>query len=361
MKIDSTLKNYIPKISDEEYAQLEKNLLENGCREPLVTWNNILLDGHNRYKICTKHDLKFKTVTVKLANKNAAFAWMIRNQFGRRNISLYDRGCLALLLKPLVEKEAAARMKSGKKADPKDNCPEGQARDIVAKEAGMSGKTLERIEYIENNAPQEIKAALKARDITINKSYTATRRYVQEKENQKKVKRKPRRIDGKYDVIVIDPPWPMEKIERDDRPNQSSSLDYPTMTEAQLQDLKIPHSKDCHLFVWTTHKFLPMALRLLPSWGFKYVLAFVWHKPNGYQPFGLPKYNCEFALYCRLGSPKFVDLKAFNTCFNAPQGSHSEKPSFFYEMIARVTDGRRLDMFSRRKIDGFDAWGNESL
>lgn len=163
---------------------------------------------------------------------------------------------------------------------------------------------------------------------------------------------------GKFDVIVIDPPWPMEKILREVHPEQVT-MDYPTMQESELEDIKIPSSKDCHLWLWTTHKFMPMAFRLAAGWGLKYVCTFVWHKPGGFQPFNLPQYNCEFALYCRRGSPEFTTTKDFPVCFNAPRGKHSEKPEKFYDMVSRVTSGKRLDMFARRKIKGFSSWGNE--
>jgi len=165
--------------------------------------------------------------------------------------------------------------------------------------------------------------------------------------------------EGKYDVVVVDPPWPMEKIERDVRPNQHA-FDYPTMNENELSELKIPASEDCHLFLWTTQRFLPMALRLAEHWGFRYVCLFTWHKPGGYQPFGLPQYNSEFVVYARKGTPKFIDTKDFMTCFSAPRGTHSEKPESFYQTIARTTgDCRRIDMFARRQIPNFTAWGNE--
>ncbi len=172
-------------------------------------------------------------------------------------------------------------------------------------------------------------------------------------------KRKAKVLAGLFDVIVIDPPWPMVKIERDVAPNQVD-FDYPTMDEKELTEIKVPCADNCHVWLWTTHKHLPMAFRLLEAWGLKYVCTFVWHKAGGFQPFGLPQYNCEFAIYARRGTPSFLDLKNFMVCFDAPRGAHSEKPEAFYDVLRRVTGGRRLDMFNRRQIVGFEGWGNEA-
>ena len=132
------------------------------------------------------------------------------------------------------------------------------------------------------------------------------------------------------------------------------------MTEEELQELTIPMAENCHVWLWTTHRFITAAFRLLEHWNLKYVCTFVWHKPGGFQPFGLPQYNCEFALYARWGVPIFADTKDFPTCFNAPRGKHSEKPDVFFEMVKRVAPGQRISMFERKDRDGFVSWGNEA-
>src|SRR5271166_1252087 len=166
-----------------------------------------------------------------------------------------------------------------------------------------------------------------------------------------------------YETIVVDPPWPMVKIERDVRPNQVG-FDYPTMSLEELSNFSSTLNKmaadNCHLFMWTTQKHLPTALNLVDHYGFHYVLAMVWHKAGGYQPTGLPQYNCEFIVYARKGTPKFVTTQGFFCCLNGARREHSRKPDEFYDMIRLVTRGPRIDIFSREPRDGFDQYGNET-
>jgi N6-adenosine-specific RNA methylase IME4 len=169
---------------------------------------------------------------------------------------------------------------------------------------------------------------------------------------------------GPFDVVVIDPPWPMQKIDRDDRPNQDA-FDYPVMTIDELatfwpEKIAANTTENVHAFVWTTQKYLPAALELLEKWDLRYVLTMVWHKPGGFQPVGLPQYNAEFIIYARKGSPPFIDTTAFDVCNSWDRREHSRKPAEFYELIKRVTGGSRLDVFAREAHDGFAQYGNET-
>lgn len=166
---------------------------------------------------------------------------------------------------------------------------------------------------------------------------------------------------GKYRTIVIDPPWPVEKIEREVSPNQFE-MDYATMTLETIAALPVTSlvaAEGTHLYLWTTPRFLPAAFDLLIRWEFRYVFPMVWHKPGGFQPFNLPQNNAEFVLFGKLGSLPFLTTKDFFICFSAPRQAHSQKPAEFYDLVKRVSPGPRLDMFSREVRDGFESWGNE--
>ena len=166
-----------------------------------------------------------------------------------------------------------------------------------------------------------------------------------------------------YDVLVIDPPWPMKKIERNVRLVQHEFA-YSVMSVEEIiawDGATRRAAQDCHVFLWTTYKFFFDAKACLDSWGFKYYYFFTWHKPGGFQVTGQAQGNGEYCLYARKGSPEFIDTKAFPMVFYASRGEHSEKPEEFYAMLRRVTKGRRLDMFNRRVIEGFDGWGKETL
>lgn len=165
--------------------------------------------------------------------------------------------------------------------------------------------------------------------------------------------------EGIYRTIVIDPPWQMEKIEREVRHRQHG-FDYPTMTEAELAEFapifSLP-AEDCHLYLWTTHKHLPVAFRLAEAWGFRYECLLTWVKNVGFTPFSWMR-STEHVLFCRKGSLD-VQKKGVRLDFQADVREHSRKPDEFYEIVRKVSPGPRIDVFSRESRSGFESWGNE--
>src|SRR5437870_3710606 len=96
VRIDQEFRSLIPPLSTEEREQLEENIRRDGCRDPLVTWRGLLLDGHHRWEICDQLGIDYATIELDhLADRTAATVWIIRNQFGRRNITLASRCKLA--------------------------------------------------------------------------------------------------------------------------------------------------------------------------------------------------------------------------------------------------------------------------
>lgn len=87
MKIDPEFKNRIPPLSEDELQGLESSIAREGCRDPLVSWEGLLLDGHHRFEICERLGIEYATVSVELPDREAALDWIDRNQLGRRNLS----------------------------------------------------------------------------------------------------------------------------------------------------------------------------------------------------------------------------------------------------------------------------------
>lgn len=85
--IDEEFKSLLPVLDAETFRLLEENILEHGCRDPLVLWNGILIDGYNRYQICTAHDIPFHTVDKAFAFREEVLIWIITNQVSRRNLT----------------------------------------------------------------------------------------------------------------------------------------------------------------------------------------------------------------------------------------------------------------------------------
>jgi len=187
--VNEELKAYIDPLTPEEYEALERSILAEGCRDALVLWGDVLVDGHNRYGICQKHGLPFQTVqNTRFKSIDDVHLWMIDQHLGRRSISDFLRGVLALRKKDIVDQQRA-RMASAAPA-PAGDAPfdvdppadtgavEGavplpppaplNSREAIARAARLSSSQVVMIEKIQKQAAPELVAAVKSGVISIN-------------------------------------------------------------------------------------------------------------------------------------------------------------------------------------------------
>lgn len=163
-----------------------------------------------------------------------------------------------------------------------------------------------------------------------------------------------------FRTIVIDPPWPMEKIQREVRPNQIE-FDYTTMSIEEIREFplnKFVSPDGCHVYMWTTQKFLQYSFDVFEAWGVKYQCLMTWVKNVGFTPFSW-MYSTEHILYGTIGNLPLL-RKGIRLDFNAKVREHSRKPDEFYDIVKRVSSDPRIDIFSREKRDGFEQYGYEA-
>jgi N6-adenosine-specific RNA methylase IME4 len=368
IQIDAEFKALIPPLAPDELAQLEANILRDGCRDPLVVWDDILIDGHNRFAICSKHGLEFETVEKDFQDREAVMDWMDANQLGRRNLSP-DAFKLALgrRYNRSKKKQGAPQgnQNAGKQLD--QNEPVVSTAAKLAAEHSVSEATVKRAgKFAEEVAKTpELQKAISERKpvLQVKREMKEEKRETRREENRAKVSeaQAPEDIiksEAKFATIVIDPPWDWGDEGDQDQLGRSRP-DYATMSKEQLLALPVSDlaDVDCHIYMWITNRSLPKGFELLERWGFRYITALTWAKPS----FGMGNYyrgQTEHVLFGVKGSQP-LKRKDVGTLFAAPRGpnGHSSKPVEFYNLVESCSPGPFLEMFSRHNRDGWIAWG----
>ena len=173
LAVDPEFRDLIPPLNEEELKLLEVSLVADGCESPLIVWNGVIIDGHNRYAICRKHDVPFSIQEKNFDTREEVMLWMLRNQLGRRNLNNYQRSELALKFEPLFAHASEKRMLAGKLVDPPQNSAEGsgETRKQIAKMAGVSHDTIKKVKRLHEHADEETKSRLRRGEMTVNKAY----------------------------------------------------------------------------------------------------------------------------------------------------------------------------------------------
>ena len=174
MKIDKEFAGLIPPLTEAEYKGLETSILSEGCRDALVVWNDTLVDGHNRYRICTEHNIAYKTVSKEFDDRDAAMLWMMNNQLGRRNLNDFQRVEIVRKCDGAVKAQAEKRMLAGK-SDPSVILRKGRATEELGAMAKVSGSTYEHAVAIMDKAPEAVVNAVRKDELSINAGYEITK------------------------------------------------------------------------------------------------------------------------------------------------------------------------------------------
>jgi hypothetical protein len=187
--VNEELKAYIDPLTPDEYAALERSILAEGCRDALVLWGDVLIDGHNRYAICQAHGLPFQTMQNTLfKSMEDVHLWMIDQHLGRRSVSDFQRGVLALRKREIISARRARAQApaASTTSDETNNAAETPpwddaepaggsetvaplaSREDIAKAARLSSSQVVMIEKIQKQAAPELVAALKSGAISLN-------------------------------------------------------------------------------------------------------------------------------------------------------------------------------------------------
>ena len=168
------MEQLLPPLSAEQFSALEEDILENGCYNPIIVNEDMdIVDGHNRFRICEKHSLPFKMLVFSFADPLEAKQWALNTQRGRRNLSLWELGQIALKLKSEIE--ARARANQGSRTDlsvnsPKSYCPTDTRKEI-AQIVGIGEQAMGRIAQLAESAPLSLKEALGNKEVSINRGW----------------------------------------------------------------------------------------------------------------------------------------------------------------------------------------------
>ena len=375
----------VPKMDDAQFRELVDDIATNGLLDHITLLDGEILDGRHRFRACQSIGIEPKFVEY---DGDDPEAFVISKNKKRRHLSATQLAAWGAKLDALPRGGQKGNVNAAARKNESESVRirSGQSESEIAKKLGISDRLLsagkrvlregapEVFEAMEGDdvaamdaariadAPHEdqveaLKRAMDNRDKTLASAVNSIRKERLSEETM------PELPADTYRVVVVDPPWEIEAgYDRPNRLLQSAGPPYPTMSLDEIKDMELPLlADDAWVFLWTIRSFLFDAPAVLEAWGVEFCFPMVWHKPWGPQVKERPQSNGEYILVGRKGKAEFRDLTKFQMVFDAPNPKdHSVKPDEFYELIKRVTVGPRLDMFSRRQIEGFYPWGKEA-
>ncbi|MBM3910806.1 MAG: hypothetical protein FJ356_04070 [Thaumarchaeota archaeon] len=365
----------VPRPTNDEYEAIKSSIQKDGQLEPIVVWNDktsgndLLLDGHTRYKICTDLGIEPKFIRYEFAGYAQAKKFVIDVNLHRRHLSDLHKVQLALISLEIEkglaqERKESTFPKKGQKGFQKMSMPDGndtgRTNELVAKKIGLSPRTVARLKLILDSDNEKLKQNV-ASGIT-------SPAYAEKQIKKHEALIRPISLPkGVFNRVYCDAPWQYDY-------ELSGSPDYPTLSTEEIINLKDIDGRpissvftpDCVLFFWSPKPKFTDALRVIEAWGFTFKTFIVWRKVNdGKSQRGTGHYvwsTCECLIIATKGKPGTpISENMMEDYVEAPRGKrHSEKPELFHSIIMKMfPNGRFLELFARKQIDGWECWGNQ--
>jgi len=319
LKIDAEFKALCPPLSSEEWKQLESNIVADGrAISPLIVWNGMVVDGHNRLAICTKHDLPYETEDLPEGDephtRQTVMVWIISHQMGRRNISPFVRTQLAMRLQELLAPKGKERMRDNggdrKSSLSKmiNSIPDSDrinTQAAIAKAANVSTGAVAQVARITEahkagKVDDETIAALRKGDTTIGKVYGEVKRQerqtaLREREADLRSKAAAAKIDtvhlaqgdvldmidtlqdGSVHLLLTDPPYFVTDNEWDKWDSEEDFLDF---MRSWLEAMRPKMATDYTCFVFCDADRTAQTWQLLRQTGYEVQRQAIWYRPN---------------------------------------------------------------------------------
>ena len=225
LKIDEELQNLITKLSHDEFYELEQSVLAEGIRDPICTWNDVIVDGHHRYKLSQKHNLNFEVREMDFVNKEDAKIWMLTNQIARRNINMFVRAEMCIKLEFMYAEKAKVinddlnKKMFGLKHEVDVDNLKTDTRKEIAKAAGVShGYIFNVKQVLARNPDEETLAKLRSNELKVSEVQKVMRKEEKIQARTKKFQETAKTYDPIEGIQIINSDfytWCNENVEDD--------------------------------------------------------------------------------------------------------------------------------------------------
>ena len=192
-KIIAEFRDLLPDLTLEEYKELERSICKEGLREPLLVWKErgVLIDGHNRLKICKEHGKKYRIIEKSFASKEDVKLWILDNQAGRRNMATFQRIEATLKLKDAIAERAKKNQQASGGAVRKKVYKPVRTDKVLGEKAGVSHVQIRKAEailkqYANGKIEENVMNALRSGKVKISGIYN---RYCEDQKTKQQPKR----------------------------------------------------------------------------------------------------------------------------------------------------------------------------